>query len=106
MGEPRSRSSAPVRIVIKHKGTLGRYGYHGVKVLPVAARREALRRAAVDLGWLYLVRKLNALYVFNKNRFPGLAARFMADRKFASTRHAATKAPRKRRATPKPKRRM
>lgn len=92
----RKNKENPVRIVIKHRGTLGKYGYHGVKAMSAIDRRAALRRAAADLGWLYLVRKLNALYVFNKIRFPDLAARFKADRLFASARHAATKSPKKR----------
>lgn len=78
-----------VHIVMKPPGVLGKYGYHNIKGLTQAQRRAALRRAAKELGWLYLIRKLNALYVFNKNEHPSLAAKFCTDREYASERHAA-----------------
>ena len=86
-----SRSNRGVRIVMKHRGVLGAFGYHDVKSLSVAKRRAALRKAAAALGWLYLIRKLNALYVFNKYRNPVVARVFRQDREYASARHAATK---------------
>jgi len=76
---------------MKHPGMLGGFGYHDVKDLPVAKRRTALRRAAKSLGWLYLIRKLNALYVFNKDRHAALAARFEEDRRYASAQYAIGK---------------
>lgn len=84
-------SKAPVRIVIKHRGVLGAFGYHDVASVSITKRRAALRKAAKALGWLYLVRKLNALYVFNKHRHPALAATFREDREYASARHRAEK---------------
>lgn len=72
---------------MKHPGVLGAFGYHNIKRLTVAQRRAALRKAAQALGWLYLVRKLNALYVFNKHRHPVTAASFKADREYASAQH-------------------
>lgn len=83
--------NSTVRIVIKHRGVLGAFGYHDIKHLSVSKRRAALRKAANVLGWLYLVRKLNALYVFNKYKHKELAAKFKQDREYASARHAATK---------------
>ena len=85
------RSKSNVHIVIKHRGVLGAFGYHDVKTLSLAKRRAALRKAAAALGWLYLVRKLNALYVFNKYRNPAVANAFREDREYASARHAASK---------------
>lgn len=82
--------AAGVHIAMKHKGILAEYGYHDVKHLTLPRRRAALRRAAAHLGWLYLIRKLNALYVFNKHRHPTLAAKFRKDREFASAQHRAT----------------
>lgn len=84
-----------VHIHIMHPGVLGEYGYHGVKGLSEKKRHAALRRAARVLGWLYIIRKLNALYVFNKYRHPAVAAIFKADREYASARHAASKTPKK-----------
>lgn len=80
-----------VAIIIKHPGVLGGFGYHDVKHKSQRARRAALRKAAAQLGWLYLIRKLNALYVFNKHRHPATAAVFREDREYASTKHASTK---------------
>ena len=82
--------SSDVHIHIKHPGVLGEHGYHDVKRLSLPQRRAALRRAAKRLGWLYLIRKLNALYVFNKHRHPALAAKFRKDREFASAQHASS----------------
>lgn len=81
-------SGAHIRI--QHPGVLGEFGYHDVKRLSLKQRRAALRRAAKRLGWLYLIRKLNALYVFNKHRHPALAARFRKDREFASAQYASS----------------
>lgn len=82
-----SRKNAGVHIVVKHAGVLGAFGYRDVASLSIAKRRAALRAAAKATGWLYLVRKLNALYVFNKHRHVALAARFREDREYASARH-------------------
>ncbi len=87
----RKGSKGSVKIVIKHPGVLGAFGYHDVKHLSTAKRRAALRMASRVLGWLYLIRKLNALYVFNKYRNPQVAALFLTDRQYASARHAAEK---------------
>lgn len=86
-----TKNKSSVRIQIKHPGVLGAFGYHGVKTMSQARRRASLREAAGVLGWLYLIRKLNALFVFNKHRNPKVAAIFKADREYASKRHAATK---------------
>lgn len=86
-----TQTNAKARIVIKHRGVLGAFGYHDVKGLSVRKRRSALRAAAMQLGWLYLIRKLNALYVFNKNRHPATARMFEEDRQYASAQHARTK---------------
>lgn len=76
-----------VRIVLKHPGILGEFGYHDVRHLSEAKRRAALRRAARALGWLYLIRKLNVLFVFNKHKHPDLAELFKTDREYASAQH-------------------
>lgn len=74
-------------IIMKHRGVLGAYGYHNVKSKTQKERRAALDRAAETLGWLYLIRKLNALYVFNKHRHRSLAAKFRTNREYASSMH-------------------
>lgn len=80
-----------VHIRIKHRGVLGDYGYHDVVHMTRDQRRAALRRASRVLGWLYLIRKLNALYVLNKNHNPKVAELFKEDRIFASEKYAASK---------------
>ena len=80
------------RIHIQHKGDLSHFGYHGVKDLTLAARRRALRAAAKVWGWLHLLRKLNALYVFNMHRNPDVAAIFHADQQYASWHHKRDRA--------------
>jgi hypothetical protein len=73
---------SPVKIVLKHKDTLSRHGYHDVKTLSVKERRAALSRAVAELGPTYVIRKLNVLAIYNKNKAPRLAARFRADMRF------------------------
>ena len=86
-----NRTSAPVRIRIKHRGDLAAFGYRDIRSTSTPKRQHALRAAAREYGWLRLIRKLNALFVFNKRRFPALAARFQADRNFASSQYARAK---------------
>ncbi len=59
------------------KGLLEKYGYHGRE--PVAKRHTALRKAERAYGSTNLIRKLNAIYVLNRNTSPSLAAKFKAD---------------------------
>lgn len=71
-----------VRIVIKHRGTLGKHGYARVKTLSDTKRQAALLGAVEEYGHTYVIRKLNALAVFNKNRDPALSALFREDIRF------------------------
>lgn len=79
-------AASKVRIRLQHPGLLGAYGYEDVKAKTVAQRRAALRRAAKDLGWTAVVRRLNVLYIYNKVRHPATAALFREDREYASAR--------------------
>lgn len=71
-----------VRIKLQRKDTLARHGYRDVKDLSVDERRVALAAAIVDYGPTYVIRKLNVLAIYNKNKRPALAAKFRADMKF------------------------
>lgn len=86
---PRRRRSrhrpAAVKIPLK-RGELSKHGYVGVQGLGVARRRAALDRAAGELGWGTLQKKLMVLYIYNKNRNPALAALFRADADYARSR--------------------
>lgn len=78
----RRSAAAPVRIPLK-RGELSKHGYSGVKHLGVAKRRAALARAAAQLGWGTVQKKLMVLYIYNKNRNPALAALFRSDATYA-----------------------
>lgn len=86
-----SRSSSAVRIPLKRHDTLSRHGYggmsklganQGVKRLSVAARHAALVRASRDYGTTYVIRKLNVLAIYTKNKDPALSQTYRADLAF------------------------
>jgi hypothetical protein len=52
------------------QGELARFGYTGVKSLPVATRRAGLVRAVGTYGSLAVWRKLNALHVYTRRTSP------------------------------------
>ena len=72
------------------KGTLGQFGYTG-KEPSISKRRRCLSKAGKSLGFLVVIRKLNAVYVLNKNTNPTIAKRFKADRNWASIKHKKAK---------------
>lgn len=84
-----------VHIQLKHDGMLAQYGYVHVATLSPARRRAALRKAGAALGWLHLLRRLNVLYIYNKNRHPDLADVFERDRVYASAKYALFKSKKK-----------
>ena len=63
-----------------HKGDLYICGYSNVISMKITQRREALKRCVVLYGALTLFHKLNAIYVYNKNKNPKLATIFKNDR--------------------------
>ena len=65
-------------IIPMKKGLLSKYGYTSKK--STNARRLALKRAVKKYGNLSLFRKLNAIYVLQKNRNPRTAQIFKTDR--------------------------
>lgn len=68
------------RLFALERGVLGRYGYEDVKHLSTSERHDALDRALADgIEPLPLLRRVNALYVLNKNKDPELAAKFRSD---------------------------
>lgn len=84
-------SAAKVRIPLKKHHTLSVHGYVGVGGLSVAQRRVALVKAAAALGPTYVIRKLNVLAIYNRNKNPGLAAIFRKDMAFVQSLRAAAK---------------
>ena len=66
-----------VRIKLKSIGSLTKFGYGASKA--AATRRAALLKAAKANGFTEVVRRLNVLYVYNKNAHPALAAKYKQD---------------------------
>jgi hypothetical protein len=62
------------------KNELGRYGYSSFET--EKKRDESLRKASRAYGSLSVFRKLNALYVYNKNTNPRASRVFLKDRDY------------------------
>jgi hypothetical protein len=77
------KSSRGIRLFVLEKGTLNKYGYSGVIHLSKDEREKILKKAIKGgVDELSLIKKLNALYVLNKNINPKLANIFKKDMKF------------------------
>lgn len=73
------------RLFVLEKDVLKKYGYHNVNSLTIGKRRSALSRALSDIEPLPLYRRVNALYVLQKNTNPALAAKFKEDAEWIKT---------------------
>jgi hypothetical protein len=62
---------------VLQKGTLGQYGYHSKE--SKEKRHTALKKAIIHIKPLSVYRKLNVLYILNKNRNPKLSKLFKED---------------------------
>jgi hypothetical protein len=71
------------QLFVLKKGTLSRYGYHLHS--SDQSRHESLHRALQGSKPLSIFRKLNALYVLNKNRNPTAAKMYKADSEWVKT---------------------
>ena len=71
------------QLFVLKKGHLTKHGYHAD--LSENKRHEALKKALGEYTSLSLFRKLNAVYVLNKNRDKKRAAIFKADAKWVKT---------------------
>jgi len=80
----RKRKTSKLRknkqLFVLKKGDLTKYGYHAD--LSEAARHEALAKALSEYTPLTLFKKLNAVYILNKNRDKKRANIFKADAKW------------------------
>jgi hypothetical protein len=70
------------KIVLKRHDTLGKHGYKDVKTLTKDDRHRALLRAIAEFGTTYVIRKLNVLAIYNKNKNPSLSKLFRDDIRF------------------------
>jgi len=73
------KKQEPVRIHLT-KGSLSKYGYQDVVHTPAVTRRRYLARALKHEDALSVFRKLNALSVLNKNKYPATSCVFESDR--------------------------
>jgi len=62
---------------VLQKGTLGKYGYHTIE--SKKKRHDALKQAIIHIKPLSVYRKLNVLYILNKNRNPKISKLFKED---------------------------
>ena len=76
-GSSRAMSTSPVRIHLKSIGALSRFGYAAHESMH--ARHAALLEAARHNGATEVVKRLNVLYIYNKNHHPALAKVFRSD---------------------------
>ena len=81
----RKKSRSPVRIKIKRKGELTSLGYR-MKKSP-SERHKALAKAVRKYGYSGVMKKINALYVFNKNQRPYLAKIAQNDKQYLKNYH-------------------
>lgn len=76
-----ARSPSP-QIGKLNKGTLGAFGYSNVMTLNLDQRRRALKKAVKKLGRTIVVKKLNAVYILNRNKDPKRSNRFRIDKEW------------------------
>ena len=62
------------------KGELTKYGYENVNRLSTRKRRNILKKCVQEYGALSVFRKLNAVYVYNRNTNPVISDIFRKDR--------------------------
>lgn len=75
---PKRRSSSPKRTQIRIKAKKG--GLHGYSLkLNLKERRNILDRLIKVYGHSNIIKKLNLLYVYNKNNYPDNALKFRRD---------------------------
>lgn len=67
------------RITLKRHDSLGKHGYKDVKTLSKTDRQRALLGAIAEFGTTYVIRKLNVLAIYNKNKNPALSRLFRDD---------------------------
>ena len=78
-GLSKKRGSKGKQLFVLEKGTLGKYGYHDVENMTQQKRHEALHRALKDMSPLSVYRKLNAVYLVNRNTNPTISSTFKKD---------------------------
>jgi hypothetical protein len=78
-----SKRKSSVRIPVTNKGSLSKHGWSSSK--PATKRHAALKKAMKDFTPGMLVKKLNLLVIYNKNKNPKLSKLAHSDMKFVQT---------------------
>ena len=73
------------------KGALKACGYHDVKNMTVRKRHNSLKKCIGMYGTQSLWRKLNAVYVYNKNTNPEISEIFKSDRDWVKRNYGISK---------------
>ena len=91
--KPREKSISKSRVRIHvTKGSLHGYSLYDKR----ADRREVLKKLAKKDTWETVVKRLNALYIYNKNKHPQTASKFKRDMKFIQKEFSLKKMSKKR----------
>lgn len=76
----RRKSKSKIRIPVSHSGTLTSLGYYMHDTQK--KRHKALKKALKIYGYSLLMKKINLLYVYNKNKNPKIANIAQSDKKW------------------------
>lgn len=80
-GTPKGTPKDKVKIILKKVPSLSMFGY-SLKEKDASVRRDALIPAINLWGGVYVIRKLNVLYIYRKNKYVTQGKRARADMKF------------------------
>lgn len=80
-----NKSKSKVRLGPLMSGSLSQYGYEDIKHLSKEERHSALKKAMKEFGPISVSRKLNVLYILQRNRDPILSNKFKSDRDWVLT---------------------
>jgi hypothetical protein len=83
VGLSKKRGMKGRQLFVLEKGTLTKFGYHTHN--SEKERHEALKKAVKKVRPLSVYRKLNALYVLNKNKNPTIAKMYRKDADWVKT---------------------
>jgi len=77
----KKKSSSPRKKIVRIKVQKGGLAGYSLK-LSLVNRRKALHKLVSQYGWGNIVKKLNVLYIYNKNNHPVTALKFRRDMKY------------------------
>lgn len=74
------KSKSPVRLKLRKEHSLTKFNY---KIKDNKEKRHrALKKAVKSYGYLPVMRRINVLYVFNKNKNPYIARKMTVDKEW------------------------